>query len=168
MEKTMSSCRFLVLEVWIILSCWNGMLSNAILRLMIITINISPHQNFQCTIPKKSWPSPHRELEREGGVLFSRSFNSRKFKTPCFLIIHNKKTRFQYQSLYIVFWNCRGTGGILWLFPSMVEKWIFWNHSIRGPNSPPEKHLKCHNKMAGNISVARFHLTFQDGGEHIS
>lgn len=106
--------------------------------------------------------------ERGEGVLFSRSFNSRKFKRPCFLIIHNKKTRFQYQSRYIVFGNCRGTGGILWLFPSMVERWIFWNHSIRGPNSPPEKHLKCHNKMAGNISVARFHLTFQDGGEHIS
>ena len=112
-------------------------------------------------IPIKS--SPQRKLEREG-VLFSRSFNSRKLKRPCFHIIHNKKTSFQYQSLYIVFGNCRGTGGILWLFPSIVERWIFWNHSIRGPNSPPEKHLKCHDKMAGNISVTRFHLLVQDGG----
>ena len=50
----------------------------------------------------------------------------------------------------IVFGNCRGTGGIFWLFPFMLERWIFWNHSIRGPNSPPEKHLKCHDKMAVN------------------
>ena len=81
-------------------------------------------------------------------------------KDPVSISFTIKKTRFQYQSLYIAFGNCRGTEGIIWLLPSLAKR---WRQIV-----PPEKHLKCHDKMAGNISVTKFDLPVQDGGEHIS
>ena len=58
--------------------------------------------------------------------------------------------------------------GFFGYFPPWQRDGFFGNTPSEGQIAPPEKHLKCHDKMAGNISVTRFDPPVQDGGEHIS